>query len=164
MERTYTDFLFEYYERHSGDLNEKASACATLEAPKADCHTLKGKKIKNILIIDDEANIRSVYHDLLTRQGMKVYAYSNINQARPVLLRKKIDLVMLDINLPEVEGQVLFEILKSFHKDVKVIVSSVYGVEEQKELIPDADEYFDKSDGTEELLRKITHVLDGCSA
>jgi hypothetical protein len=42
--------------------------------------------------------------------------------------------------------------MRTFHKNIKIIVSSVYPIDEQRERIKNADGYFDKSDGKDVLL------------
>jgi len=65
----------------------------------------------------------------------------------------------LDINTPEVDGGILNEAAKLFHEDVEVIVCSARPAEEQKEIIQDADDYHEKSQGLNELFLKIKSAL-----
>jgi DNA-binding NarL/FixJ family response regulator len=90
-----------------------------------------------------------------------VITASNATQANDLLVRNKFDIVLLDIKMAEVDGSVLFGIIRTFHKKVKIVVSSVYSIDEQKERIQDADAYFDKSDGKDVLLGLIFSLLDG---
>jgi DNA-binding NarL/FixJ family response regulator len=84
----------------------------------------------------------------------------NAMEANELLVREKVDVVFLDIKMAEVEGDVLFELLRTFHHSVKVVVSSVYPIEEQKERIKDADAYFDKSDGQDVLLGMVSALVN----
>ena len=114
---------------------------------------------KTILIVDDEDRIRRVYRQLFKRQGFNVLAAADVLDARDMLLKEDIDLVLLDINMGEINGDILYEVAQSFHKDIKVIVSSVYSLEDQKELIAGADDYYDKSDSLRILVNKVKNVL-----
>jgi DNA-binding NtrC family response regulator len=116
---------------------------------------------QRLLVIDDEAHIRDTYRRLFWHYGFEVLTASNATQANELLVRNKFDIVLLDIKMAEVDGSVLFGIIRTFHKNIKVVVSSVYAIDEQKERIKDADAYFDKSDGKDMLLGVIASLSDG---
>jgi CheY-like chemotaxis protein len=113
----------------------------------------------SILIVDDEARIRDVYQKMFEKEGFQVFAASNAPDAKDLLLQQSIDIVLLDINMDEVNGRELYEVIRSFHRDVNIIVSSVYPIDEQKEMIPEAQDYFDKSEGVKALIKKVRKVL-----
>lgn len=116
-------------------------------------------KQKTILILDDEEKIRRIYTDTLSLEGFNVLSASCGTDANEILNRNAIDLILLDINMSEVNGSIFYDIIQLFHKKTKVIVSSVYPIDEQKQKILDANEYHDKSQGLNILLKKIRQVL-----
>lgn len=116
--------------------------------------------MKKILIIDDEERMRRIYARLLTLEGFKVIESPNAMDANELLKRESVDLVLLDIRMPEVDGGILHEVIQLFHKKSKVIVASVYPVDEQKRIIEGAADYYDKSQKIDTLLSKIKQVLD----
>lgn len=125
---------------------------------------LRESRMKNILVVDDEKRIQDIYAVILTKEGFDVTRALSAAEANETLKREKIDLVLLDIKMPRVDnagvdGATMYGVIKLFHKDIKVIVSSVYPIYEQKRLIPDAEGYHDKGQGTEILLEKINNVL-----
>ena len=93
---------------------------------------------------------------MLTSKGYKVFEASNAVDARNILKQEAIDIVLLDINMPDICGSILDDIIQAFHKNVKVIISSVLPVYEQKHCISNAYDYYDKSDGINVLLDKIS--------
>ena len=111
-----------------------------------------------ILIVEDEDKVRKLHAELLESEGYAVVSVSDAVQASEILLRKHFDIILLDINLPHVYGSVLFDLMQVFHKSIKVIVTSVYPVEEQREIMKDAAEYYDKAQGVDILLEKIKKV------
>ena len=116
--------------------------------------------MRKVLIVEDEEKIRSVYKKLLNAEGIEVAEAENGEKAAMVLLRDKgVDLFVLDIHMPMVNGHSFFEAVKVFNPRAKVVVASVYPVEEQKQMIQGADGYFDKSEGAEALIEKIKNVL-----
>ena len=117
------------------------------------------ERMKRILVVEDEDRIRHIYTKFLTEEGFDVIETSNAVDAYDVLVRDKVDLVLLDIKMPQIEGNLLYEILHSFHINNSVLVASVYPVEVQKRLVPGARDYYDKSHGIEVLLDKIKKIL-----
>lgn len=112
-----------------------------------------------ILLVDDDLNIQRVYFKILASEGFLVYQAMNAEKATEILISRHIDLVLLDINMPWIDGAFMKEVIDEYDSGLKVIVSSVYPLSEQKKRIPKADEYFDKSHGTEWLLTTIKKVL-----
>jgi DNA-binding NtrC family response regulator len=115
--------------------------------------------MERILIVDDDKKIRRIYAVLLKSEGFKVAEASNAQSANEILKWEEIDLTLLDIKMPEVDGGIMYEIIQAFHKKSKVIVTSVYPLDDQKNLIAGANDYYDKSQGIEILLNKIKKVL-----
>ena len=126
--------------------------------PKMDLEELNEMGTKRILVIDDESRIRETYRRIFLSMGYDVMTAFNAVDAQNLVVRNKYHLVLLDINMAEVDGAVLFELLRTFHKNIKVIVSSVYSIDEQKERIKGADGYFDKSDGKEALISLVSSL------
>lgn len=118
-----------------------------------------------ILIVDDDAKIRSIYKKLLTQEGYEVLDAGNWEDTTFALLQDKhIDLILLDIDMPVLGGASWFDLIRLHLPLAKVIVASVYGIQDQKRLIEKADDYFDKSEGTWALLKKIKEMFNGHAA
>lgn len=115
--------------------------------------------MKRILIIDDEKRIQRIYVDLFTMEGFEVIVASDAIEATEILKANNINLALLDIKMPKIGGDTVYEIMQLFHRQVKVIVSSVYPTDEQKQIIPQADDYYDKAEGVGILLEKVIKVL-----
>jgi DNA-binding NtrC family response regulator len=149
MNQTHVERLPEYYQqKNKGLLWDKINQEYT----------------QRLLVIDDEAHIRDAYNRLFRHYGFEVLTASNATQANELLVQNKIDIVLLDIKMAEVDGSVLFGLIRTFHKNVKVVISSVYSIDEQKERIEEADAYFDKSDGKDVLLGIIASLSGGPEA
>ncbi len=150
MLRTYTNRVSQYYQQRDeavDQLGQPVSGCAL---PKI------------LLIVEDEVNIANTYHRVFSRQGLEVLTALSTAEARDLLAKERVDIVVMDINMPEIDGAVLFQAIKAFHKNVKVLVSSVYSIDEQKERIKEADGYFDKSDSNDVLVDMVTGLLKSC--
>jgi two-component system OmpR family response regulator len=112
-----------------------------------------------ILIVDDEERIRSIFRKLMQREGFDVIEAANAGDAYEMVLTNQVDLILLDINMLEVDGTVLFEVVHLFCQKAKVIVTSVYPIEDQKRLIKGAEDYYDKSDSLQVLIRKVRQLM-----
>jgi DNA-binding NtrC family response regulator len=116
--------------------------------------------MKKILIVDDEQRMRRLYDYVLTQKGYKTYEAANADEANEILKKERIDVVLLDINMPGAGGNELYDVMKLFHQEVKVIVSSVLPISKQQQLVQGATAYYDKSQAIEILFTKIVKMCD----
>ena len=115
--------------------------------------------MKTILVVDDEARMRKIYSEFLTAEGFRVLEASHVVEADEILIKEPIDLVLLDLRMREINGNILYDVMQLFHKKTRVIVSSVYHLDKQKKIITEAADYYDKSQGIDVLLKKIREVF-----
>lgn len=118
--------------------------------------------MKRILIIDDEEGIRAIYRKVFLALGddiCEAVEASNAVEATNILIRERIDMVLLDIRMPGINGQTMFDVIREYSPDVDVIIASVFPVYQQRELFPLARDYYDKSQGPFVLLDKLANVL-----
>lgn len=115
----------------------------------------------SILIVDDETNLLENLYNFLKEKGFKkVYTAKNLKESRFKLVNFKIDLVVLDLMLPDGSG---FDLLKEIRKtsDMAVIIlSALDGIDDRKEGFENkADDYLVKPFFPDELLWRIDAVL-----
>ncbi|MDP3041672.1 MAG: response regulator [Candidatus Omnitrophota bacterium] len=120
--------------------------------------------MQKILIIDDEQKIGQSYTRLLLEEGFEAKYALGAKEATNLLIREPFDLVLLDINMPKVGGRAMYEVIREYDRYMKVIVSSVYSIEDQVQSILGACAYHNKSQGVDILLAKIKEVLGGGDA
>ena len=80
-----------------------------------------------ILIVDDEENTRLGLVKLLCHDGYKAKAVANGAEALEYLVEKKVDLIITDINMPEMNGLVFLRELTQLYPNIKVIMITAYG-------------------------------------
>jgi len=92
----------------------------------------RGEK-PTVLLVDDEEVVREVGKDILEKSGYRVILASNGIEAVRIYSKRRgrIDLVILDMVMPEMDGKSTFNELKRMDPGVKVLLSSSYSVEEQ---------------------------------
>lgn len=81
----------------------------------------------SILVVDDEVRVRDEIAEFLTENKYLVFKASVPSEAFATLKKNSIDIVILDIKMPEMDGLSALEIIKENHPDVEVIMISGHG-------------------------------------
>jgi two-component system KDP operon response regulator KdpE len=117
-------------------------------------------KSQTILIVDDEPQIRRVLRATLTAQGYTTIEAKNGVEGVETARRERPDLVLLDMNMPEMDGLTACRELRS-GSDVPILMLTVRNAERDKVRALDAgaDDYVVKPFGIEELLARIRAAL-----
>jgi DNA-binding response OmpR family regulator len=119
---------------------------------------------QNILVVDDEAQIRDLLSIYLRKQGYQVSTASTSVETLAFLGSNPVDLIVLDIGLAEEDGLSLLQHLKSSHPDVRVIMLTGMGFVEdllQEAHDKGADGYVSKVLPLDELLIAIERACQG---
>ncbi|BBO00196.1 response regulator [Sporolactobacillus terrae] len=92
-------------------------------------------KKTNIMVVDDQPGIRMLLHEVFEKQGYQVLTAESGNKALKLLREAHPQLVLLDINMPKMNGLELMDAMKSVKSDVKVMIMTAY---EENELVRQA--------------------------
>ena len=113
-----------------------------------------------ILVIDDEAQIRKFLQISLKAQGYKVLEAASGGEGLAQAALAKPDLVVLDLGLPDRDGQAVLRDLREWSQ-VPVLVLSVRASESEKVLALDggANDYVTKPFGIQEFLARVRVLL-----
>lgn len=113
-----------------------------------------------LLIIDDEPQIRRFLTISLGSQGYDILEAENGRKGLELAALKQPELVILDLGLPDLDGQQVLLQLRDFYQG-PVIVLSVRDSEREKVQALDAgcNDYIEKPFGVNELLARIRAVL-----
>lgn len=119
-----------------------------------------GRKIRKILIVDDEENARIGLSKLLSQEGYEVSSVANGYEALQFLGKEKVNLVISDINMPEMNGLAFLRELHRNHPSTHVIMITAYGgVESYLEAMNlGAFEYIHKPVKLEELKSVMNKI------
>jgi DNA-binding response OmpR family regulator len=96
-----------------------------------------------ILIIDDDEDINNLFKMYLEHNGCQVDSYTNPIDALYYFKKNVYDLVLLDLNMPQIDGIVMFHVLKN--RDDKTIIclttADLSYLEQVKKKIPNIEKY-----------------------
>jgi DNA-binding response OmpR family regulator len=116
------------------------------------------------LIVDDEPNILLSLDYLLKKNKFEVYVARDGKEAIEIIDQEDLDLVLLDIMMPEVDGYEVCDYIKkdSQRKETKVIFLSAKISESdiQKGYDHGAELYLTKPFSTRELMKQINELLE----
>lgn len=113
-----------------------------------------------VLIVDDDAEIRTLLHDYLERNGYQCVAVADGAAMLVVLAQREVDLIILDIMLPGHDGLTLCRDLRT-RSDVPVIMLTARGEDTDRiiGLEMGADDYLAKPFNPRELLARVKGIL-----
>ena len=114
---------------------------------------------KKILVADDEMSIRLLYSEELKEEGYEVYLAANGKEALDIVDRVPLDLVILDIKMPEMNGIEALRQIKEKQPDLPVLLSTAYGEYRQDFATWASDEYLVKSSDLEDLKSTVKRYL-----
>ncbi|MBS0470374.1 MAG: response regulator transcription factor [Proteobacteria bacterium] len=120
-----------------------------------------GAMSPRILAVDDEPPIRRFLRTSLTAQGYDVLEAADGSEALAMLRRNAVDLVVLDLGLPGMDGLEVIQRLRDAGNLIPIVVLSSRTDEQGKVKALDlgADDYVTKPFGMDELLARIRAAL-----
>ncbi len=80
----------------------------------------------SILVVDDELLIRDLLYDFFTGQGWDISVAENGEKALEILRARKIDLLLTDIKMPEMDGLALTSRVKETNPNMPVVLMTGY--------------------------------------
>ncbi|MBO6183139.1 MAG: sigma-54-dependent Fis family transcriptional regulator [Chryseobacterium sp.] len=83
--------------------------------------------MNTILIIDDEAKIRSLLSRIISLEGFEVFEASNLKSGLKKLETSEIDIVICDVKLPDGNGVEFSKIIKDKFSTVEIILLTAFG-------------------------------------
>jgi DNA-binding response OmpR family regulator len=115
--------------------------------------------MSKILIVEDEENIRLLYKEELEDLGYEVIQASDGREAMKKYDLHQPDLMILDIQLPGMDGIETMNIIRGKSKDVPIILCTAYGEYKQDMKTWASEAYIIKSADLKELLSTVKKIL-----
>jgi len=115
---------------------------------------------KRILVIDDDKNIRELLKLEFTDIGFETVVAGNAFKGLQVLKNEDVDLVVLDIKMPGMDGIEALEKIVSIKRELPVVIHSAYSHYKENYLTWSAMAYVVKSGNLDELIQTIQNLLN----
>ena len=115
----------------------------------------------NILVVDDDKNIRYVMKEILQTAKYNVFTAINGEDAFDVLVKEHIDLAIVDIMMPCMDGYEFTKEIRSFNNEMPILMVSAKQLPEdrKKGFVAGIDDFMTKPIDTEELLLHVKALL-----
>ncbi|PIE33838.1 two-component system response regulator [candidate division KSB3 bacterium] len=117
--------------------------------------------MKTILIVDDEKHILFLYEEEFRDEGYSVLTASNGLEALDVTEKHpEIDLIILDIKMPEMDGPEFLRRIRQFNQDLPILLSTAYGDYVQQDFsVWLSNGYTVKTSDLTELKARVKELL-----
>ncbi len=120
---------------------------------------LKGKKI---LIVEDDMSSRLYLNKILERTGLLLLNAGDGQEAVDIAFNNPdIDIILMDIQLPVMDGYQSAEKIREFRKDIIIIAQTAYGLMGDKEKLMDSgfNDYIIKPILSQNLIDKLVNSM-----
>ena len=116
---------------------------------------------RQIMVVDDESNHRNLMKDLLQPLGFRVVLAESAEQALLLLVQKHIDLFLLDISMPGINGWQLLDKLRQqgINEPIIILSADPYTKDQLQQHNTDIEAYINKPVPFEKLLEQLQTSL-----
>lgn len=117
---------------------------------------------KNILVVDDDMSVRTIFSSILRKEGYRVTAAKDGYEAMKAIDQETFYLALVDLRMPGLDGIQVLEKIKSRRPKTQVIIYSGFGsVEDQAEAMSKgAVGYLTKPFSSNELKARVEKALE----
>jgi len=121
----------------------------------------KGSILYKILLLEDDTILQEIIDEFLQERGYEVDCFENGQDALDAIEKTKYDMLLLDVNVPEIDGFEIVEYLRDIKNTTPVIfITSLTSVKYlQKAFDIGANDYLKKPFDLDELDIRIKHHL-----
>ncbi len=118
-------------------------------------------RMVNILVVDDNRHTRMLFEAILKNEGYGVVTAENGEDALKVMEREHIDLAVLDIMMPKMDGYEFTKILRESRNQLPILMVSAKQLPEDKKkgFLVGTDDYITKPIDEGEMLLRIKALL-----
>jgi DNA-binding NtrC family response regulator len=119
---------------------------------------------KTILLVEDDQNQRDLYEEELREEGYEVITSGDGRTALRMITENSPDLVIMDINMPVMDGLDALSHMMEHDSHIPVIINSAYASYQESFSSWAADAYIVKSSDLTELKQTVKRLLEGQNA
>ena len=119
------------------------------------------RRMFHILVVDDDKNTRRLLQAVLERENYTVTTAGNGEDALAVMDREHIDLVVLDVMMPRMDGYEFTSLLRSTNNELPILMVTARQLPEDKKqgFLVGTDDYMTKPVDEEDMLLRIKALL-----
>lgn len=119
--------------------------------------------MKKIMIIEDDKIVASELYDLLVNASYEAMVLEDFRNAKDIILGSNVDLILLDINIPFLNGELLLkDIRKESNIPIIMVTSKTNEADEVLSMSYGADDYITKPYNPIILLLRISNIFKRC--
>ena len=117
--------------------------------------------MEKILIVEDDETLRDELSNLLSNSGYEVLVLTDFKNSKEAIIKLSPDLILLDINIPYLNGEILLKSLRDDKVNTPVIMltSSNKTIDEVLSISYGADDYITKPYNPTILLLRINNIF-----
>ena len=110
-----------------------------------------------LLVVDDDKNIRRFLSTVLSLAGYKTFSTITAKETLHIMENQKIDLMILDVMLPDMDGYTFAKLLRDCGNDIPILMLSAKQLPEDIKhgFLSGTDDYMTKPVDEEEMLLRI---------
>ena len=120
---------------------------------------MKGEMMKTILLVEDDKNQLLLYKQELSLEGYNIITAQDGQEAVKKVKEHTPDLIVMDINMPKINGIEAMGKILSEHRKVPIIINTAYNSYKDNFMSWSADAYIIKSSDITELKDKIKELI-----
>jgi DNA-binding NtrC family response regulator len=146
----------------SGGLVGPSSSSGYQHGAKVGGRAVERARSLRVLVVDDDPSVRSACCEIAAKMGYEVTSAGDVPEARVLLKRQIIDILLMDLKLPGEGGLSLLEEVKSLYSDTSVVVMTAFAtVDSAVEVMQNgAGNYLSKPFA----LERLTSMLEEAGA
>ena len=114
-----------------------------------------------LLVVDDDKNIRRFLSTVLSLAGYKTFSTITAKETLHIMENQKIDLMILDVVMPDMDGYTFAKLLRDCGNDIPILMLSAKQLPEDIKhgFLSGTDDYMTKPVDEEEMLLRIKALL-----
>jgi len=116
---------------------------------------------KKLLLVEDSLDNQMLYHRVLSKLGFQVEMVSNGKEALEIVKTKEFDLILMDMQMPEMDGHTTTQILRKRNVRCPIVALTAHAMKEDRErcLQSGCDDYLSKPASKRQLVEVLEKNL-----
>lgn len=115
----------------------------------------------NVLVIEDEENIRQIISKVLSREGYHVFEASSAEEGLDIIDKNLINLIVLDLTLPNMDGYEFTKELRESNIEIPILMATAHQlpIDKHKGFMVGTDDYMTKPLDMDEFILRVKALL-----